>query len=165
MNRVLRTEKSVLKRVEYCVWIHFNKPFAQLAQSPLYTRTSTTKTPFPMSILTSFLQHFFIGGLAIAALATIIEQCSFGVQYSSYLYAALPTVYFYLFWITHQAQGQKGVFHLNIHLIYGSVLFILFIATVHVLNKYGWSYAVSLSGGTVLFCVLSVLYFKYLLMR
>ncbi len=118
-----------------------------------------------MSILTSFLQHFFIGGLAIAALATIIEQCSFGVQYSSYLYAALPTVYFYLFWITHQAQGQKGVFHLNIHLIYGSVLFILFIAAVHVLNKYGWSYAVSLSGGTVLFCVLSVLYFKYLLMR
>ena len=112
-------------------------------------------------ILQSFIKHLLIGGTAIACLAVIIEHFTFGIEYSSYLYAALPTVYFYLFWITYNKYGDSGIGRLNIHLIWGTLLFLLFVATTHIMHINGFHYWTSFAISLLLFVVLSWMYFKW----
>ena len=107
----------------------------------------------------SFGRNFVLGGLGIALLGLLIEYTKLGVAYSSYLYSALPTVYFFLFWMTYKVHGEGGINNLNIHLIIGCVLFIAFVASCHLSHKLGNNYVVSLFIATILFIYLSHLYF------
>ena len=118
-----------------------------------------------LDVSKSFCKNFLFGGIAIAILAIIIEFSKFGVAYSSYLYAALRSVYFYLFWITYKFHGEKGVNNLNVHLILGTLIFIIFVAAVHLVNKFGLGYKWSLAVGTLVFILVSYLYFKTLLYK
>ena len=47
--------------------------------------------------INSFVQNFLLGGFGIAILGLLIEFVKSGIAYSSYIYSALPTVYFFLF--------------------------------------------------------------------
>ena len=118
-----------------------------------------------LDVSKSFCKNFLFGGIAIAILAIIIEFSKFGVAYSSYLYAALPSVYFYLFWITYKFYGEKSVNNLNVHLILGTLIFIIFVAAVHLVNKFGLGYKWALAVGTLVFILVSYLYFKTLLYK
>lgn len=112
-------------------------------------------------VVQSFLQHLLIGGVAIACLAVIIEQFTFGIEYSSYLYAALPTVYFYLYWVTYNQHGNSGIRRLNVHLIWGTLLFILFVATTHIMHMNGFHHWVAFGVAFIVFTLFSCLYFKW----
>ena len=45
--------------------------------------------------INSFVQNFLLGGFGIAILGLLIEFVKSGIAYSSYIYSALPTVYFF----------------------------------------------------------------------
>tara|TARA_Y100000589_G_C27171647_1_gene636972 strand:+ start:539 stop:925 length:387 start_codon:yes stop_codon:yes gene_type:complete len=111
----------------------------------------------------SFIRNFIIGGLGISILGLLIEYTQSGVAYSSYLYSALPTVYFFLFWITYKIHGEKGISNLNIHLILGCIIFILFVLSCHFSHKLGNNYVISLFLATLVFVILSYIYFKKIL--
>lgn len=114
-----------------------------------------------LNVLSSFVQHVLISGTTIACLAVIIEHFTLGIEYSSYLYAALPTVYFYLFWVTYTHQGDSGIRRLNVHLIGGTLLFILFVATTHLMHINGFHHSLCFAVALLVFGLLSWMYFKW----
>tara|TARA_B100000963_G_scaffold352126_1_gene364832 strand:- start:326 stop:712 length:387 start_codon:yes stop_codon:yes gene_type:complete len=111
--------------------------------------------------INSFVQNFLFGGFSVATLGLLIEYVKSGIAYSSYIYSALPVVYFFLFWITYRVHGEKGINLLNVHLIFGSIIFILFLMACHISNKAGVNYIVSLGIGSVVFVALSIFYFRF----
>ena len=113
------------------------------------------------TIVQSFIQHLLIGGTAIAVLCVILENFAYGIEYSSYLYAALPTVYFYLYWVTYYQYGNSGIRRLNIHLILGTLLFLLFVATTHITHLIGFNHYVSFAVAFIVFGLVSTIYFMY----
>jgi len=115
--------------------------------------------------LQKFLKHFMIGGIGISVLGLLIEFSKFGVAYSSYLYAALPTVYFYLFWLTYKVHGEKGISNLNIHILIGTSLFISFVVLTQIMNKVGIDKITSLIVGTIFFMLMSYMYYTTIMRK
>ena len=110
--------------------------------------------------LTSFGKHFLIGGFAVAILSLIIEILQNGIMYSSYLYAALPTVYFYLAWVAYKKEGENGILQLNKHIILGTFIFMVYVACVIGLHQFGLNFIISMSVSLIFFFVLSFFYYK-----
>tara|TARA_Y100000389_G_scaffold185552_1_gene205087 strand:- start:200 stop:577 length:378 start_codon:yes stop_codon:yes gene_type:complete len=115
---------------------------------------------------TGLLQKFIFGGIATTVLGLFIEYAQFGIAYSCYLYAALPTVYFYLFWVTYKAHGIKKLGTLHIHLAIGSFIFVLFCLLIYALYNYlKFSYNNSVIMACIWFVIISYVYYKTLLFK
>ena len=110
--------------------------------------------------LTSFGKHFLIGGFAVAILSLIIEIFQNGIVYSSYLYAALPTVYFYLAWVAYKKEGKNGIQSLNVHIILGTFIFMVYVACVIGLHHFGLKFWLSMLISLIFFIILSYFYYK-----
>ena len=123
-----------------------------------------------MKILSKFNQNLFkkfiFGGIATTILVLLIEYAQFGIAYSCYLYAALPTVYFYLLWVTYKAHGTKKLGTLHIHLAIGSFIFVLFCLLIYILyNYFKINYYNSVVITCIWFVIISYIYYKTLLFK
>ena len=116
-------------------------------------------------IFKSSVKNFLIGGIAIMVLGGVLEFTDFGISYSSYLYSALPVVYFYLFIKTYSLYGDKGLNNLNVHLIICSLIFVLFILSIYLFHKLKIDYVKSLILGIIVFFVISFFYCKFFMFK
>ena len=104
-----------------------------------------------------------MGGFATTILGLLIEYSPTGIAYSCYLYGALPTIYFFLLWVTYKTYNTKEIGTLHIHLAICSSMFVAFCLRIYFIKlKTSLNYLQSIIYSSILFVLASLLYFKYL---